>query len=325
MGVAVYVPLLAALLLGPASSSLARLLAPRTAARALAFAAVLVAAATSFVLSVLAFTLLAKLPAVAELGRWSVASLSVADPVPQLVAKGACAAVLVLGASGGRAALRRARALGAARALCQSLGGGPGQLIVLDDEAYAVFALPGDRGRIVASRSLLAALPADERRALLAHEAAHLRGHHHRYRVATELAAAVNPLLRPTVGAVRFATERWADEDAATSTGDRAAVARALARVGLRRQAGTAPAGWRSVALDGAESAVVMRVRALLAPPRRHRPGPLLAQVALAALLAVTVLSSVDAQRDAEHLFEQARPGAATGAPAQSLARLPHT
>lgn len=321
MGVAVYLPLLAALLLGTSARRLARVLAPRTAARALTFSGVLVAAATSFVLGVLAFTLFATLAPVAALGHWSVTALSTADPVPQLVAAMACAAVLLLGASGTRAAVRRARALAAARALCQTLGGGPGQLVVLDDDADDVYALPGHRGRIVASRGLLAALPADERRALLAHEAAHLRGRHHLYRAAAELAAAVNPLLRPVSGAVRFATERWADEDAATATGDRATVARALARVGLRRHAAAAPVGWRPAALESADTAVVARVRALLAPPPPpRRPGPLAAQAALAGILVLTAASTVEAQRDAEHLFEQARPTVTASAAAGTTA-----
>lgn len=312
MGVAVYLPLLAAAVLGAGARALARLLPPATAARWLTAAAVLVSASASFVLGVLAFTLLGKLPPVAAAGRWSVAALSVANPVPQGVAAAACAAVVVLGASGVRAAWRRACAVAAARQLCERLGGGAGQLVVLDDDSDDVFAVPGHRGRIVASRSLLAALPTDERRALLAHEAAHLQRHHHLYRTATELAAAVCPMLQPVVHAVRFATERWADEDAARSTGDRTSVARALARVGLRRHDARAAArGWRSLALDAAGTGVAVRVRALLAPPPRQGRLGTLALLTLVALLAVTVASAVDAQRDAEHLFEGSRPPSA--------------
>jgi hypothetical protein len=306
VGVAVYVPLLAALLLGATAGPISRVLPPATATRALTAAAVVLSAATSFVLGVLAFTLLGRLRPVAELGRWSVASLSALDPVPQGVAGLACAAVLVLGARGLRVGLRRCRATLAVRALCLRLGGEPGQLVILDDDADDVYALPGARGRIVASRSLLAALPAAERRAVLAHEAAHLRHHHHRYRAATELAVAVNPLLRSVVPAVRFATERWADEEAALTTGDRAVVAHALARVGVRRHSPPDPSGgWRTLALDVTDSGTVARVQALLAPPARRRPAALLA---LAILVAITVSASVEAQRDAEHLFEQARP-----------------
>lgn len=320
MAVAVYIPLLAALLLGASTGALGRALPPATAARALAGSALLVAAASSFVLGVLAFTLLATLPPIAALGQWSVASLTAANPVPELVAGLACAAVLIFGARGTQAAVSRYRALAAVRAICLHLGGEPGQLIVVDDDTDEVYAVPGAGGRIVASRALLAALPVDERRALLAHEAAHLHHHHHRYRVAAELAAALNPLLRPTVGAVRFATERWADEDAALATGDRAVVARALARTGLRKHgARSTPAGWRAVALDAAESAVVARVRALLAPPPRRRPAALLI---LAALMAVTLSSTVEAQRDAEQLFEQSRPAIASAAAATATTHI---
>jgi Zn-dependent protease with chaperone function len=305
VGVAVYLPLLAAVLLGVTAPLLVRLLPPATATRALSASAVLVAASTSFVLGVLAFTLLGKLPLVASMGRWSVASFSAADPVPQLVAVGACIAVLVLGITGLRAGIARIRALSAARALCQRVGGEARQLVVVEGGPEDVYALPGARGRIFASRSLLTALPADERRALLAHEAAHLRQHHHVYRICTELAAAVNPLLRPVAQAVRFGTERWADEQAAVDTGDRRTVARALAHVGLRRHEAADEPGWRSVALDAAQSAVAARVQALLSPPPRRRPTALLG---LAVLVVVTVCSTVDAQRDAEQLFEQSRP-----------------
>jgi Zn-dependent protease with chaperone function len=319
VGVAVYVPLLAALLLGATAGPTSRALPPATAARALTLAAVVLSAASSLVLGFLAFTLLGRLRPVAELGRWSVASLSALDPVPQGVAALACAAVVVLGARGLRAGLRRWRAIRAVRALCLRLGGEPGELVIVDDDADEVYALPGARGRIVASRSLLAALPAAERRAVLAHEAAHLRHHHHRYRAATELAVSVNPLLRSVVPAVRFATERWADEEAALTTGDRAVVAHALARVGVRRHSPSDPSGgWRTLAMDATDSGTVARVRALLAPPADRRPAALLA---LALLVVVTVFATVAAQRAAEDLFEQARALPAASAVAGPLGR----
>jgi Zn-dependent protease with chaperone function len=72
----------------------------------------------------------------------------------------------------------------------------------------------GLRGRIVVTTGLLHNLEPAERRAVLAHEAAHLRGHHQIYVQLTELAAAANPLLRPVARAVRYGVERWADEPA---------------------------------------------------------------------------------------------------------------
>jgi len=45
---------------------------------------------------------------------------------------------------------------------------------------------------------------------LLAHERSHLRHRHDRYTTLARVAATLNPLLRPTVGAVEFLLERWA-------------------------------------------------------------------------------------------------------------------
>lgn len=142
-----------------------------------------------------------------------------------------------------------------------------------DDDGVAVlgsaiptaFALPGRPGQIVVSRGMLQLLDGDERRALLAHERAHLDLHHHRYLRATELATAFLPMLRPVVNRVRLATERWADEEAAREVGDRRLVARALARAALAQpkvQFGL---------LGMSDSGVVERVEALLAAPPTPR------------------------------------------------------
>ena len=52
-----------------------------------------------------------------------------------------------------------------------------------------------------------------------------------------DLAAAINPTLRPTARALRHTVERWADEDAADAVADRRTVARALARAALAAHA----------------------------------------------------------------------------------------
>lgn len=303
MHVDIYLPLLAAAVLGALAPRVGRLLPPATAALLLAGAAVLTAAATSFVLAVLAFILVAQLTPVARLGSWSTSALDAANPVPDAASSAAAVAVCALAVVAAHAVMRRTRATLAARRLCAQLGGGPGDLVVVDDPDIDVFAVPALRGRIVASRPLLAALPPDERRAVLAHETAHLRHYHHRYRLAVEFSAAVNPLLRPLVDAVEYATERWADELAAEAVGDRAVVARALARTGLRASAARRPALWTAATLHAvaARSSLVRRVEALLAPAPRHRP--LLVSV-VAALLVVAVGASVEAQQDAERMFE---------------------
>ena len=82
-------------------------------------------------------------------------------------------------------------------------------------------------------------------------------------------------------------------------------VARVLARSGLRA-AGAPRTAWAALAMGQAGSPLVPRVRALLAPAPRQRPGLVLATAALLALVAVGVGSAVHAQEDTESVFEQA-------------------
>jgi hypothetical protein len=318
--VAIYLPLLAAVVLGCSGPALARRLPPATATRLLVGAGVLSAVSTSFVLGLLAFTFVAQLAPVAALGHWSVHSLAAIDPVPRVTACVALIVLVVLAVVALRAATARAKALLAARVLCHRLGGQPGQLVVVDDDVE-VFAVSAARGRIVASRALLQALSPVERRVVLAHEAAHLLHHHLSYRLAADLAAAVNPMLRPLASAVRYATERWADEAAADAVSDRRQVAMALARTSLRRQGLRRPAPWASVALSAAGSSVVARVEALLAPPPRQRPALVFA---LAVLMCVTLCAAAEARSDTERLFESlAIAGSVTGPPPQFVGRVP--
>jgi Peptidase family M48 len=305
MHVAVYLPLLVAAVFGAAAPRVSRALPPATATRVLTTAGAVVSAASSFVLAVLAFTLLAELAPVARLGSWSTSALEAANPVPDITSAAAAVAVCLLAVVGVRAAVHRVRATLAARRLCAQLGGGPGDLIVIDGPEVEAFALPAMRGRIVASRRLLAALPADERRAVLAHETAHLRHRHHIYRLAAELSAAVNPLLRPLVAAVEFSTERWADEVAGRAVGDRAVVARALARTGLQASQPLRSRPWAAAALHAMteRSRLVRRVEALLVPAPRRRP---LVVAAVAALLVVTMTAVVETQRDTDRMFDNA-------------------
>lgn len=88
------------------------------------------------------------------------------------------------------------------------------------------FAVPSRPGRIVVSTAMLEALDEDERRVLYAHERSHLIRHHNRLLHIAEGAAAAVPFLRPLSQQVRFATERWAGEDAGAAVGDRRVVAR---------------------------------------------------------------------------------------------------
>ncbi|MGI8534957.1 MAG: M48 family metalloprotease [Mycobacteriales bacterium] len=294
------------LLAGPALAAVAPVLShslpPAAATRLLTAAAVLTAAASSAVLGALAFTGLARLDAVAALGHWS---------VPDLISYGSAstvagAGVLVLTATGLRAAAGRARALWTARRFCRSAGGVPGGLVVVDDDRMEAFALPGAHGRIVVSRQLLQVMTAPERRVLLAHEAAHLAHRHHAYRLVVDLAVAINPTLRSLTAAVRFATERWADEAAAGEVGDRRLVAASVARAALLTRS-TAPT---AVALHAASDAVLLRVSSMMRPAPRSRP---LLAAAVLVLLAATLAAGADVLRDTELAFEYAIRAAAAG------------
>lgn len=124
------------------------------------------------------------------------------------------------------------------------------------------YSVPGRPGHIVVSVGMLRALPAAERRVLLAHERSHLERGHHRYLRVVELAAAAVPILSSLKHHVRHATERWADEDAAEHVGDRRLVATALARATV---AGTDYTRAGAMGLVG--GSVPARVEAMLAEP----------------------------------------------------------
>lgn len=139
--------------------------------------------------------------------------------------------------------------------------------IVLSDEPVA-YALPGRPGQVVISTAMLRCLEPPERRVLIAHERSHLRRHHHRYIRLAELAVSALPVLTPLNGRLRFAIERWADEDAAMEIGDRATVASAIARAALA----SASCPEVGLAIADVGVGVVERVEVLLAGPARISP-----------------------------------------------------
>lgn len=285
------------------AAPLARRLPPATGVRLLTLAALLTALSSGAVLAVAAFLVLARLPAVAVVGHWSPATLAALDPVPVVAGVAAGVAVLVLLASAVRRVASAGRDLALAARTCRRLGPGAGGLVVVDDPAPDAYALPGLGGRVVVSTAMLRALPPAERRALLAHEAAHLRHHHHLHVQLAELAAAANPLLRPLAAAVHAGVERWADEAAAAELQDRALVARALARAGLARaRAARVPAP--HPAMGAVDSAVAERTRALLAPRPAGRRG---LAAAVVALMLVPVVSATVTAGDTEHRVDVAQ------------------
>jgi Zn-dependent protease with chaperone function len=189
---------------------------------------------------------------------------------------------------------------------------GDDEVVVMEDATPEAYALPGLPGRIVVSTGMLGALDDRQRDVLVAHERAHLTCHHYAFVAVAQLAATANPLLRPLATAVGYTVERWADECAATATGDRHLTAHAIATAALaaNRSRGRGPA--LALGLFGPRSAlatagpVPRRVAALLAPPLALTRRRLLFALVVLALAAVTCLFALEAAHDLHGLLEMA-------------------
>jgi hypothetical protein len=179
-------------------------------------------------------------------------------------------------------AVRLCRAVRQAREVCR---GYSTELVVLPLGTAEAYAVPGRPGRVVVSQALLRMLEAGETAAVLAHERAHLRCHHHLHTVTASVAAAANPCLGAVPAAIGLAVERWADEEAARTCG-RAATATALSKVAELTTRTSRPV----VALAAASTALATRLSTL----RRDRPPRGKAWlVALVVVLMVGAVSSV--------------------------------
>lgn len=162
---------------------------------------------------------------------------------------------------------------------------------VVDDPRALAYVESGPGGGVVVSTGMLAVLGPTERRAMLAHEMAHVRHRHDRFLAIGRLAS-VLPVGGPRVYRhLHFALERWADEDAALVVGNRSVVAHAVARAALAQDD-------LEVGLLGmAGGDIVGRVECLLAtPPPAHRPA-----------LAMFVTIGLGAAIQLHHLPEIAR------------------
>lgn len=295
---AIVLVLLASLPVALLSGRVARGLPPAVATRLLSAAAVTCAVTSAFVLAVLAAGPIAAWPPVAAIGKWSTSALHAHAPAPPAASLIALATLSICGLLFTRKIRRAGQEWLAAHRFCQSVGGST-QLIVEDNVPAGAIAIPGLRGgRIVASRQLLSQLPPDERRAVLAHEAAHLQYHHAAHRSAVQLAAALNPLLRPVIAAVQYSTERWSDESAASVAGRRT-TARALLHAALDME--QMPGPLRAPAFS--RDAVPQRVHALLDDPPRTR---LLAGLLVACVTAGALLAAATTARHTELTYEQA-------------------
>ena len=279
------VPFACSLLLALTATALSRRLSPAVATPLLTLTALVTSLATGIVLSLAGFTVLARLPVIAALGGWPDDRLQAWRQLP--TGWGVAAAVLA-GALLASALVYLARValdLSQAHRAYRQLPRATEQLMITPEEHPTAFTLPLPLrgGAIVVSTGMLRLLPADERRALLAHESAHLRRFHIGFVLLASLAAAANPLLRPVARQVRLAVELWADQLAAREVGDGLVVARALARASLAASRPSQPGGFR---LAVAESDVSARVHALTHLPPRFRPW------AAASTLGLAVASS---------------------------------
>ncbi|GAA0831008.1 M56 family metallopeptidase [Streptosporangium amethystogenes subsp. fukuiense] len=166
-------------------------------------------------------------------------------------------------------ARRERRSLCAAREQAAALPGDD-VVVVVAEERPAAFTLPGRPGRIVVTQGMLNALDEENHAVVMAHEHAHLTGHHHRWLLASRLAVAAHPFLWQVRHLVGYLIERWADEQAAEQIGDRRATARAIAMAALLSHDDGAPSGAVPFLARRGPGPVPRRIAALLKP----LPGP---------------------------------------------------
>ncbi|HET9077238.1 MAG TPA: M56 family metallopeptidase [Acidimicrobiales bacterium] len=287
----------ASVLFGVVGPHLAHRMRPRAATWILSGGSVLVAASSVAVPALFVVALLGQWTPLAAVGHWSAAWLR-SSPQSRSGATAVALAVLLvqmlrvirLGWRHGRPLLA---AWGEARRIAEPL-------VVIPGADLSAFAVPGWPGCIVATSGLVQQLTPGQRRAVLAHEQAHLDAHHDLHVTAAELAAAVNPLMARVPAAIRLTAERWADEVAAASVSDRRLVAETIGQVAVRNYESRR----RPVfALSAAGADVVQRVGSLLdRPPRRH----LLLEGLLIGAAGAAVAASLLAAYDINHLFEMA-------------------
>ncbi|MFF9896073.1 M48 family metalloprotease [Streptomyces longispororuber] len=305
MGVFVFLPLVLPLTAWPVARAATQHLHPRTATRLLTALAAVMALCSTLCLALLMVVGTAQLPGNPLPDAWSDPEVRAAVPCDEVAGKAAIPALLAVCGAVGRTLWRHvavryraARAVAGLRGTSVAVlgsGGADGAggargahgAGAVAGAAYA-YALPGpvgrrEAGRVVVTRALLERLEPAERRALFAHERAHLSARHHRFLLVTQAAARANPFLGPLRAATAYTAERWADEEAARVVGDRRTVARAIGKAALAGAgagAGSGPgvpapvrAGLAGLAAAGP---VPRRVAALLAPApaARTRPSP---------------------------------------------------
>jgi beta-lactamase regulating signal transducer with metallopeptidase domain len=193
---------------------------------------------------------------------------------------------------------RRTRAHAEAARITGATLPGAGAAVVLDAPQLVAYCVPGRPATIVLSSGAVAVLDSAQLAAVLAHERAHLAGHHHLLIMLTRgLAASFPGVPLFTRGSQEVAglAEMCAD-DAAVRHSGRPALIAALLALGTGM---TVPAA----ALAATAGAILTRVQRLLEPPcraREARHGLALVAVSLVVVLAsglVTTFASALAAR----------------------------
>lgn len=175
---------------------------------------------------------------------------------------------------------------------------------VLPLDHPAAYSVGGFRGQVVLSAGLLRVLDEDERRAVLLHEEAHLRGRHHLVMLfARGVRAALAPLppARWALGILETALEEAADDHAAARMASRPTVASSLSKAALAGLPG--PVGALSL---GGDVDVTARIRRLLSPVEIPYWAPLacigLLTLLVGALAVTQVVAGLSVVAAAHHL-----------------------
>ncbi|MFF9241613.1 M56 family metallopeptidase [Streptomyces sp. NPDC014801] len=291
MGIFVFLPLVLPLTAWPVARLAAQRLHPRTATLLLTGVSTVMALCSTVCLALLMVVGTAQLPGNPLPDAWSDPEVRESVPHHEVAGKAAIPALLVVVGACARVLLHHHRVRRRAHRALAGLP--PREVAVLPDHEPYAYALPGGpRDRIVVSTALLGHLASRERRALFAHERAHLAARHHRHLLLVRLAACANPFLLPLRTAVTYTAERWADEEAAQAVGSRTAVARAIGKAALVSRSTPAP----TLAALAAPGPLPRRVAALLGPAPAIRTWPsLFTTVGLALWTAATgaVLSAL--------------------------------
>lgn len=279
-------PGVVAVAIGLLAARLQHHLRPALGVRVLVGLAVMSVLAVAGALATATFGYLAQVPWMVDALGWCRNFARSHDAIPAWIGLPAAGTLAAMVAAVARTVRNRRRSLA-------DLQGGEGVEVLATAQPIA-FAVPGRPGRIVISDGMIELLDSSERAALFAHERSHLANRHHRYTAIAEGAAAAVPVLRSLAAQVRFATERWADEDAASEVGDRRLVASAIARAALASNGFSPANGLLALTSQG----VAARVDALLVEP----PSPSAFRHVVAFGLAGALLAGAGSTMQLHHL-----------------------